>query len=327
MNEKIKQKISTTKRAKTDKIFFQKLNDKNIIIKVIGVFNGVKKESKWECMCGEQFIAKGRRIKGKSFGKCNKCVRLEVVKQQELNYRIDILETDTKLIGKFTGLLEKTLFECKCGNEYINRPDIVLRGTRCKECFINWSVNEGWNSEASKIKRKITQKRIGKTEKTKEKTKKTNLERYGVENVFQSKIIKQKITETNQERYGVNNCMQDSNIHSKNMRAQYKTKWYITPKHNIWYCQGYEPQLFDELLKEYKEEDIITDYKNMPHFWYIDIFGIRRRYFPDCYIKSTNTIYEVKSEYTYNQGLKNNVFQLKEKSVTDEGFNFILKIY
>ena len=39
------------------------------------------------------------------------------------------------------------------------------------------------------------------------KIKKTNLEKYGSENVFGSKEIKEKILETTKERYGVNHIM------------------------------------------------------------------------------------------------------------------------
>ena len=63
----------------------------------------------------------------------------------------------------------------------------------------------------------------------------------------------------------------------------------------------------------------------MPEFWYKDAGGKKHRYFPDVYIPKTNTIYEVKSEYTLNINLEGN--ELKFQSVIDSGYNFNLKIY
>lgn len=48
---------------------------------------------------------------------------------------------------------------------------------------------------------------------------KTNLERYGVENPFQSEEIKQKIKEINLERYGVENPSQSPEIHQKKIKT------------------------------------------------------------------------------------------------------------
>lgn len=54
-----------------------------------------------------------------------------------------------------------------------------------------------------------------KLDRVKEKRKQTNLERYGVENPFQSKIKKDKIKQTNLERYGTNNPAQSKIIKDK----------------------------------------------------------------------------------------------------------------
>lgn len=52
-------------------------------------------------------------------------------------------------------------------------------------------------------------------EETKEKIKKTNLEKYGVEYAIASDKVKKKIKETNIEKYGVENCMSNSGILKK----------------------------------------------------------------------------------------------------------------
>ena len=53
------------------------------------------------------------------------------------------------------------------------------------------------------------------TEKYKEKVKKTILKKYGVENVFQSEIIKEKIRDTNINRYGKSHPMQNSDVRKR----------------------------------------------------------------------------------------------------------------
>ena len=48
--------------------------------------------------------------------------------------------------------------------------------------------------------------------------------------------------------------------------------------------------------------------------------GNTHRYFPDIYIKSINTIIEVKSVWTYEQQKERNL--MKEKACLKQGYNF-----
>jgi len=70
---------------------------------------------------------------------------------------------------------------------------------------------------------------IFQNEKIKKIIKKTNLERYGVENVMSLEHIKQKIKETNLERYGVEYWMLDSDLMSKS-----KANWSNSQRRNYW---------------------------------------------------------------------------------------------
>lgn len=56
-------------------------------------------------------------------------------------------------------------------------------------------------------------------ENVKEKTKKTNMEKYGCFNVFQNEDIKKKIIETNIEKYGVPYNQQNINVRNKTKRT------------------------------------------------------------------------------------------------------------
>lgn len=76
-----------------------------------------------------------------------------------------------------------------------------------------------------------------------EKTKKTNLEKYGFQNCIQNKDIKNKQKETIKnkteedfknkrkdtclEKYRVENAMQDKDVYNKNMKSQYEITIYI----------------------------------------------------------------------------------------------------
>jgi len=61
--------------------------------------------------------------------------------------------------------------------------------------------------------------------------------------------------------------------------------------------QGYEPFALDELIKQYTEEQIKTDRKDVPRVEYI-LENKKHYYFPDIFIPHENKIIEVKSTWT-----------------------------
>ena len=63
----------------------------------------------------------------------------------------------------------------------------------------------------------------------KEKIRKTNLEKYGVENPFQSKEIQEKIKQTNLERFGAENAMQNKDIRKKAEKTNIKKYGGVAP--------------------------------------------------------------------------------------------------
>ena len=99
-----------------------------------------------------------------------------------------------KLLNKLDDILYLTRncyikYNCKCTNIYTNNFRNAYRsGFICKECF---------------------------TKNKKEKVKNTNLERYGVENTFQSKEKKEKIKQTNNIKYGIDYPTQNKEILNK----------------------------------------------------------------------------------------------------------------
>lgn len=154
----------------------------------------------------------------------------------------------------------------------------------------------------------------------------TNLEKYGVENVFQSEIIKDKIKQIIIDKYGVENAMHNKEIFIKHLNSCYSSKNYTLPSGRIIKIQGYEDRYLDEYFKNKKlESDLITQGDDMPQIFYTDKNNVKHRYYPDFYIISTNTIIEVKSDYTYNFDLEINL--LKEEACKNAGYNFEFKIY
>lgn len=172
------------------------------------------------------------------------------------------------------------------------------------------------------------------------KSKETRLEKYGDEN-FTNQLQREN---TNLEKYGFKCSLQNAEVKSKSQYTMlklygatnyaqtgldttsgYKWKDYEMPSGKIVKYQGYENKLFDELLLEYSEDEFIIERKDIPPILYIGLDNKQHRYFPDAYISKTNTIYEVKSEYTLS--INKEINNLKFQAVKDAGYNFVLKVY
>jgi hypothetical protein len=273
-----------------------------------------------------KFYSLGKGYRRTCSNKCgvyvNKLVKLEKYGDENYNNTNKMLET-------------------KIENESYTQMIKTHKAT----CLDKYGVEHHWMLDEMQDKKKeIFIKRYGvdnpmKVKEILDKVKSTNLERYGVENVYQSEHVKNIIEEkrlnrTEEEnllkeqrrqescfkKFGCSHQMQ-SGLYST---SGYKWKEYQTPNNNILRIQGYEDKLLDELLLEYTEEEIITERRSMPEIWYIGLDNKTHRYFPDMYIPKTNTIYEVKSEYTLNINLETN--NLKFQAVKDSGYNFILKV-
>jgi len=143
------------------------------------------------------------------------------------------------------------------------------------------------------------------------KTKNTNLNRYGVENVFQSNKIKEKIKKTNLRKYGVPHFSQ-SDEYWKKFKRSIKFKEY----NGIKYQSSYELKflIFCELNK-------INVSDNVPKFeYYLD--NEKHKYTPDYFIEHKNLVIEIKSTYWLNCWLEKN--KQKSKKVLKDGYNYLM---
>ena len=128
-----------------------------------------------------------------------------------------------------------------------------------------------------------------------------------------------------QERYGVDYAWQIPEVQDKIQESRFMFKDYVFPSGRIERVQGFEPRAIDLLLSEgISEDDMVISNKSIsdtigPIFY--EHNGKKRRYFPDLYLKSTNTIIEVKSIFTY-YGPDHTEVILKRSATIAAGFNF-----
>jgi len=97
---------------------------------------------------------------------------------------------------------------------------------------------------------KIISNRISTTKKTdasKNKTIQTNIDKYGVENVFQSEEVKEKIKETNFKRYGVSHPMQSDEVKEKTKQT-IKKKYGVD---NLMYCDEIKDKVAQTNMDRY----------------------------------------------------------------------------
>jgi len=117
------------------------------------------------------------------------------------------------------------------------------------------------------------------------------------------------------KRYGVRNASQYHPVFDKIAKSK-NTKLYE-------FLQGWEPYAIDYLLGEFCEDDLYFG-KDVPRIEYIYTDNKYHIYSPDIYIKSIDTIVEVKSVYTYNINLDQNYAKFKN---TLEKYNLKVMIY
>ncbi len=180
------------------------------------------------------------------------------------------------------------------------------------------------NKEVDKKTKETWDKKYGcsnplKNHQIREQIKNTNIEKYGVENPFNNKEIRNKIKKTNIEKYGVEYPSQNKEIFEKQQKRSYYKKPYKFPSGKEELIQGYENLAIDELLKNYKEEEIICNIQEIPSFKY-NFHNKNKVYYPDIFIPKEKKIIEVKSIYTYMKDLDKNLE--KEKTVKNNGYLF-----
>jgi hypothetical protein len=134
-----------------------------------------------------------------------------------------------------------------------------------------------------------------------------------------------KVKQTSILNYGVEYPMQNAEFSEKQSKNAYKLKEFNFPCGKTIVVQGYEPILLKSLVEEgYIYEDIIVKRTEVPLIWY-EKDNKKHRYYCDVYIPKINTIYEVKSTWTYEKDIED--IPLKKQACIDAGYLFELYVY
>jgi hypothetical protein len=210
------------------------------------------------------------------------------------------------------------------------KSEQVRRKTE-ETCLERFGYKTGFMNQSIKEKSKTTwMKKYGvdnpsKHNSIKKKKVDASIARYGTNHPLKSAEVRDKMYATNLEKFGVKHPSQSPEVFDKIMNTSHKYKDYTTPSGHIRKIQGYEGHVLDLLFKDNKlsEDDVITDRAGIPRIPYI-LNDEQHYYFPDMYIKSSNTIVEVKSTWTYTKDIQKNIAKMLTSWET--GYNFQLYI-
>lgn len=125
--------------------------------------------------------------------------------------------------------------------------------------------------------------------------------------------------------YGVRNPMNVPEIMEKVSKAGYTTKKFCLPSGSVVNVQGYEPYAITHLLSHGIEETDMAFGQEVPLISYNDSDGKEHTYYPDLFLRSSNTIVEVKSLHTLVKEFELN--RLKWLATVEKGFPFCLFLF
>jgi hypothetical protein len=233
----------------------------------------------------------------------------------------------TKLIRTDIGY--KTTCSIKCQNIYATnqtkkaniekygvenpyqRKDII---EKCKKTKLKKYGNEKYQNREQINKTNLERygsNNLWKTTHVQNKIKETNLKLYGVEYNWQRKDVKHKIKKVCLEKYGVEHPMHNTEIFERQLKKRRLIKKFRDA--DLLYQGSYE---LDFLEKFYDKIDI----ENGPSVPYL-FEGKNKVYHSDFYVPSLNLVVEIKSDYilTLDEAIEE-----KKKAVISNSFNYIL---
>jgi DNA-directed RNA polymerase subunit RPC12/RpoP len=142
---------------------------------------------RYRCSCGNETESYTSNVNKPTWGGCATCSNQRRGNKNDYEFARKVWEKGGEVLPKqeYKGNKVKMHYTCSnCGEEAHISLNEFRRGRRCENC-------------------------------AKSRAKETNLERYGVENVFQSEEIKQRIKDSNMEKYGVDHHMKVPEILQK----------------------------------------------------------------------------------------------------------------
>jgi len=162
------------------------------------------------------------------------------------------------------------------------------------------------------------------------KSKETLFQNHGVEHNSQSDIFKENFKKTSLKNHGHSHPMHSSEIHDKCIKNSYNYKL-INLNDMEYKVQGYEPFAIEYLLSTgISEKSFIIKNKDITNITgiikYLHNDKIKR-YYPDLYVTENETIYEIKSEYTYMISSNDGSLTEKIKACKLLGFNVKVLVF
>jgi len=204
---------------------------------------------------------------------------------------------------------------CHCGNKIDN-----YRHEHCSVGCVNRNEEVRSKIVTTNLE-KYGVEHYSKTEERNARVEEANIAKFGVPHAAQSEECKDKAIATNIEKYG---C--EHPIGSTIIATGYQWKEYVYPSGKVIKVQGYEPQCLEDMVIEYGEDDLQFGTELEVQVKYT-LNGTGRTYFPDGLVLSTNTIIEVKSEWTLGLGLQGGILEAKRQACLDAGYKFQLRVY
>lgn len=123
-------------------------------------------------------------------------------------------------------------------------------------------------------------------------------------------------------KHGVNHQLHIPEIFERQQANRYKTYTIKSPTNKEYRVQGYERYVFPYLWEKFQEDDLIIKKAEVPRVEYYFNNKIRK-YYPDGFIRSLNTIVEVKSTFT----IKDKTLISKLKACESVGYIPVVYLY
>lgn len=158
---------------------------------------------------------------------------------------------------------------------------------------------------------------------TKQKRRRTMLERFGVVNIAQSPDIQDRIRATNQLRYGADQHMQSAEHYDRWVQNVFRKAGYLTQDGRTLHLQGHEPYVADAL--EQLGWSVRKPVRGLKYYWNRK----QRVYHPDFVItkRAKQLLVEVKSIYTLfaDDSYERNAAKFKAADVESQN-RFVLAV-
>ena len=263
--------------------------------------------------CSDKCVQKNKSIFQKKYKNSEEGKRKNSEAQKIAQNRPEVKAQKSKSLKEIANKPEvKEKFQ-KWSKEFHNREDI-------KESTSKWTKNFQKNNPRVLKKFHERTKEYYEKEYPLDDIAKENKSK-AAKKLFENPEHREKISRIFSEKW------KDEKFANYMFSQRYGYKDFEFPSGKIIRIQGYENIALVELLKIFEERDIFVGKEIINEIGKIHYYenGIEHRYFPDIFIKSINTIFEVKSKFTYKQKKKRNL--LKRDACLDRGFNFKFLIY